>query len=104
MAEEELAARMAALDAQIDEAQRKLASLRHVGERHFIDDAPVAPELAQALHDVVEAGERYRHSRAAIRATPGQPDTPLVELEKRIARLRRLTENPHKTEQHFIDG
>jgi hypothetical protein len=106
MVNDDPGSRLAALDAEINEARRKLASLRHEGERHFIDDAPVDPELSRLLRDVVRSHEELSHLRANP-ATPGgvptdQDHRRLAELEAQIESLRKLTKP--KDKRHFIDG
>jgi hypothetical protein len=111
---EESAARMERLRGEISEARRRLATLRHEGERHFIDDQPVSPELTAALEGVVRKGDELAALRAmrtgedtAVNLPLDQhiPDEHLADLEGRIQRLRQVAgDDPHTHERHFIDG
>jgi len=124
--------RFGRLEAQITKARRQLASLRHEGERHFIDDEPVHPEVPGLLEEVVRRGGELEHLReiasgshevnpalnpagggAAGTATGGPAGTVradeehrrLDDLEARINRLNALCgDDPHAHERHFIDG
>ena len=90
---------------EIDDARSRLSRLRHEGERHFIDDAQVDPEVARLLADVVAAGERVEHltvNRAGIQQLSDDDHQRLADIEQQISRLRELS-GP-KDERHFIDG
>ena len=110
-------ARFGRLEAQIAKARRQLASLRHDGERHFIDQEAVHPEVPGLLEEVVRRGGELEHLRAmasgshAVNPAVGKPQTTdddhrrLDDLEARITRLNELSgDDPHKHERHFIDG
>ena len=95
---------IAALEAEIAEAERKLAVLRHDGERHFIDDVPVHPELPHALRRVVDAGAHFRRAQVEHPPASSEAQDPLRALEEEIARCRELAADPHKNEPHFYPG
>jgi hypothetical protein len=113
-------ARFGRLEAQIAKARRQLASLRHDGERHFIDQEAVHPEVPGLLEEVVRRGGELEHLRAAASGshavnpalTPaaGTPAADeehrrLDDLEARITRLNQLCgDDPHSHERHFIDS
>jgi hypothetical protein len=113
---EEAAKRFARLEREITRARRQLAVLRHEGERHFIDDQPVHPEVPGVLQDIVREGGELTELRtmssgsgAVNRAfTSEEVDDQhrrLDVLEERIQRLSTLLgDDPHKHERHFIDG
>jgi hypothetical protein len=108
--------RLSRLEAQIAKARRQLASLRHDGERHFIDDGPVHPEVPSVLADIVNRGDELARLRSG--GTGPAPVNPafstvelddqhrrLDELQARIDRLAQLCgDDPHSHERHFIDG
>jgi hypothetical protein len=108
--------RFALIEIEIVRARRKLAALRHEGERHFIDDQPVHPEVPGVLHDIVDRGDELSRVRstgpgttavnkAFSRAELDEQHRHLDDLEARIARLAELTgDDPHKHERHFVDG
>jgi hypothetical protein len=103
--------RFARLEAEIARARRQLAALRHEGERHFIDDQPVHPEVPGVLHDIVNHSDelsRLRKSpvnKAFSSAELDDQHRHLNDLESRIQRLAELTgDDPHTHERHFIDG
>jgi hypothetical protein len=108
------AARIERLRAEIAEARRRLGTLRHEGERHFIDDRPVSPEVTAALKGVVQKGDELEALRAmrsgdktAVNPPLDHPvsDEHLADLEARIHRLRQASgDDPHAHERHFIDG
>jgi len=107
-------ARFARLEAEIAKAHRHLASLRHEGERHFIDEEPVHPEVPGLLEEVVRRSRELEHLRGsgpgshAVNPAASSPDDEhrrLADLEARIARLNQLVgDDPHTHERHFIDG
>jgi hypothetical protein len=114
--DEDPGARFARLEKEITRAKRSLAALRHDGERHFIDDQPVQPEVEGVLKDIVRHGDELTDLRAMSsgsvevnRAFTAQEvddqHRTLDVLEERIQRLTVLLEDdPHKHERHFIDG
>jgi hypothetical protein len=109
-------ARFARLSAEIDKARRQLATLRHEGERHYIDDQPVDPETSALLRDVVAQGQELAAlqsmstgatdvNRAFTKAEVDDQHERLDALESRINTLnQRAGDDPHRHEQHFIDG
>ena len=115
-ANEDPGTRFARLEREIARARRCLATLRHEGERHFIDDQPVNPEVAGVLHDIVRCDEELVELRSMASGSTAvnrsfsteEVDTQhrqLDVLEERIQRLSTLLEDdPHKHERHFIDG
>jgi hypothetical protein len=108
--------RFARLEEEIRRARRRFAALRHEGERHFIDDQPVDPEVASVLQQIVRDGDELAHLRAigsgsvAVNRAYSAEEVDehhqrLDVLEERIRRLTVLLEDdPHKHERHFIDG
>ena|SRR5579872_1420771 len=107
--------RLARIDAEIQACRRRLSKLRHEGERHFIDDQPVSPEVTAAIKDIVNRGDELARLRAmrsgtadanrAFSAPTDEEHQHLEDLEAGITRLRKLFEtDPHRTERHFIDG
>ena len=100
---DELAARLAEIDQEIGEARRRLSTLRHEGERHFIDDQPVDPSFTEALQGPVEEHDRlHPHEEEHAQTFAGEADQ-LAALEARIAQVRAASRDPHRDEQHFID-
>jgi hypothetical protein len=115
-AKEDPGTRFARLSAEIAKARRQLAALRHEGERHFIDDQPVHPDVPGVLEQIVSTGDEL----AALQAmSSGSSDVNpalnkgalddqhqrLDQLEARIQTLSQLYgDDPHKHERHFIDG
>jgi hypothetical protein len=113
---EEPRARFARLSAEIDKARRQFAALRHEGERHYIDDQPVNPEVPGVLRDIIAQSEEL--SALEAMSTGGSEVNPafskgeiddqhqrLDDLESRINTLNQLAgDDPHRHEQHFIDG
>jgi hypothetical protein len=108
--------RFARLEREITQARRKLAALRHEGERHFIDDQPVHPDVPGVLQDIVREGDELTELRAMSSGSGAvnrsfsaeevdEQHRRLDGLEVRIQELSTLLEDdPHKHEQHFIDG
>jgi hypothetical protein len=108
--------RFARLNAEIAKARRQLAALRHEGERHYIDDQPVDPEVPAVLRDIVAQGEELAAlqsmstgtsevNRAFTTAELDDQHQRLDDLESRISKLNQLAgDDPHRHEQHFIDG
>ena len=108
--------RLARLEAQIGKARRQLANLRHEGERHFVDDEPVHPEVPAVLADIVNKGDELARLRtmrtssdvvnpAFSKVEIDDQHRHLDELEARIQRLGELCgDDPHTHERHFIDG
>ncbi|HVM66070.1 MAG TPA: hypothetical protein VMU14_14485 [Acidimicrobiales bacterium] len=108
--------RFARLEREIELARRKLAALRHEGERHFIDDEPVHPEVPGVLKDIVRESDELVELRSmgsgsdAVNRSFSAEETDaqhekLDVLEARIQHLTVLLEDdPHKHERHFIDG
>ena len=108
--------RFARIEIEIVRARRQLAALRHEGERHFIDDQPVHPEVPGVLHDIVNRSDELSRLRATAPGTSAvnkafssaeldEQHRHLDDLEARISRLAELTgDDPHKHERHFIDG
>jgi predicted AAA+ superfamily ATPase len=113
---EEPSQRFARLEREIAQARRRLAGLRHEGERHFIDDQPVHPEVPGVLEDIVRRGDEldqlrqmssgsHAVNRASTAAEADEQHRQLDVLEERIQRLSiLLNDDPHKHERHFIDG
>jgi len=108
--------RFARLSAEIAKARRQLAALRHEGERHYIDDKPVDPDVPDALRDIVAQSDELAAlqtmssgtsdvNRAFTAAQLDDQHQRLDQLESRIQTLsQRAGDDPHKHEQHFIDG
>ncbi len=115
-AQEDPGQRFARLDKEIARARRHLAALRHEGERHFIDDNPVRPEVPGVLQDIVCQSDELAElramssgsgavNRAFSAAEVDDQHRRLDALEEQIQRLGTLLEDdPHKHERHFIDG
>ncbi len=115
-AQEDPSRRLARLEQEIARARRHLAALRHEGERHFIDDRPVHPEVGTVLVEIVRQGDELVElramatgssdvNRAFTEAELDDQHRALDALEERIKRLEALLEDdPHKHERHFIDG
>ena len=109
-------ARFARLSAEIDKARRQLAALRHEGERHYIDDQPVDPQASALLRDIVAQGQELTAlqsmssgttdvNRAFSTAELDDQHERLDALEARINALNQMAgDDPHRHEQHFIDG
>jgi hypothetical protein len=116
MSDEDPGARFARLDREITQAKRKLAGLRHDGERHFIDDQPVHPDVPGVLQDIVKEGDELTELRARSSGSEAvnlsfsaleidEQHRRLDVLEARIQHLNTvLDDDPHKHQQHFIDG
>jgi len=114
-AKEDPGRRFARLEQEIGRAKRHLAALRHEGERHFIDDRPVRPEVGTVLVEIVRNGDELAElramasgsgdvNRAYTQAEVDEQHRALDALEERIKRLETLLEDdPHKHERHFID-
>jgi hypothetical protein len=108
--------RFARLSAEIDKARRQFAALRHEGERHYIDDQPVDAEVPAVLRDIVAQSDELAAlqsmstgttdvNRAFTSAEIDDQHQRLDDLETRISTLNRLAgDDPHRHEQHFIDG
>jgi hypothetical protein len=108
--------RFARIEIEIVRARRLLAALRHEGERHFIDDQPVHPEVPGVLHDIVDRSDELSRLRSTAPGTSAvnrafssaeldEQHRHLDDLEARISRLAELTgDDPHKHERHFVDG
>jgi len=108
--------RFARLEQEIARAKRCLAVLRHDGERHFIDDQPVHPEVAGVLEEIVRQSDELTELRAMSSGssevnrafTTQEVDDQHRKLDVLEERIQRLTvlldDDPHKHERHFIDG
>jgi hypothetical protein len=108
--------RFARLEREIARARRQLAVLRHEGERHFIDDQPVHPEVPGVLQEIVREGDELTELRAMSTGSGAVNPAFSAEevddqhqrldvLEARIQRLSTLLDDdPHKHERHFVDG
>jgi hypothetical protein len=113
---EDPGARFARLDREIAQARRRLAVLRHEGERHFIDDQPVHPDVPGVLQEIVRHSDELTELRAMSAGsgevnrafTAEEVDTQHEKLDVLETRIQHLTvlleDDPHKHERHFIDG
>jgi hypothetical protein len=108
--------RFARLEREIQQARRKLAALRHEGERHFIDDDPVHPDVPGVLQDIVRESDELVELRSMGSGSDAvnrsfsaeEADAQHEKLDVLEARIQHLTvlleDDPHKHERHFIDG